>query len=186
MTCLLPPFVATARGRLACSSSPLPHVLCFAAFACCIGLFAVSLGFVTRLRRSCFASLCFSLSCLRHHMRMARRRQAFGCDSTKRVMRRLCHAASFAIRRAVRFRNREAATPGPRSMPQRCPPLVRPSGKAHSPPTNDRDMRRADEASRPRGEPDLFPLRACGSPELRCGPRYWRVQPFRVNSMRRT
>jgi hypothetical protein len=44
------------------------------------------------------------------------------------------HAASSANRRVVRFRNREAATPGPRSTPQCCPPLVRhTSGKAQQP-----------------------------------------------------
>jgi hypothetical protein len=67
-------------------------------------------------------------------------RPVFGCSSAKLAMRHLHHAASFAIRRVVRFRIREAVTPGPRSTPRRCPPLVsRTSGQAQS---------RANEQSR--------------------------------------
>jgi len=105
MTRLLPPFVATAHGRLASSALPLRFITFLVTF----------LG--------CFSSLDFRAS-------SRRRAPVLGCSGAKlpcgaAIMWRLHHAASFAIRRAVRFRCREAATPGPRSTPRRRPPLVR-------------------------------------------------------------
>jgi hypothetical protein len=91
MTRLLPPFVATARGRLA--SSSLPQALRFVMF----------LRSIFSLQSALRNIVCFPASA-----RADRPRQNFGCGSTKLVMRRLFHAASFAIRRAIGFRNREA------------------------------------------------------------------------------